>query len=140
MDVTPTVISLLELSSKDPIPREGQDLLPLLRGEQCGESAVVSSTVGARFVEDPPLDQAVRFSGYKEIRTGSGQQMCFDLQADPGENHDVSNQYPDRVKELQAHVDEHLRRVTQTRPDKIAATPTPDEEVIARLRDLGYVE
>jgi arylsulfatase A-like enzyme len=138
LDIMPTILDLCDCSP--PEGMEGASLLPLwARPDEAGYEGGVSISETLR---DSWHIIAIRTEFFKYIwdKRRADRPLLFDLQADPGEKHDVSSQYPDRVKELQAYVDEHLRRAKQTMPDNIAAAPTPDEEVIARLRDLGYVE
>jgi arylsulfatase A-like enzyme len=91
---------------------------------------------------DPWRRIAVRTEGFKYIWDSKrpNQPDLYDLRADPAEKQNVSTHFPQEVRRFQASVDMHLRRVTETEPVTAAPRLEHDEEVIRRLRDLGYVE
>jgi hypothetical protein len=62
------------------------------------------------------------------------------LRTDPAEKQNVSARYPQEVSRFQASVNTHLQLVAETEPVTSAPELELDEEVIRRLRDLGYVE
>jgi arylsulfatase A-like enzyme len=85
---------------------------------------------------------AVRTEAFKYIwdNQNPNQPELYNLEVDPGEKHNVSGEYPQELKELQAHIDAHLRRVAETKPADISPEPEFDDEIIRRLHDLGYIE
>jgi arylsulfatase A-like enzyme len=85
---------------------------------------------------------AVRTETFKYIWDNKhpDQPELYNLQADPKEMKNVSEQYPQEVRHFQACVDTHLRRVAATEPQTIPPELEHDEEVLRRLHDLGYVE
>jgi arylsulfatase A-like enzyme len=91
---------------------------------------------------DPWHRIAVRTEAFKYIWDNKrpDQPDLYDLRADPAEKHNVSASYPQEVGQFQARVDVHLRRVAETEPTTAAPKPELDEEVIRRMRDLGYME
>ena len=91
---------------------------------------------------DPWHRIAVRTDTFKYIWDSKrpDQPELYDLRADPAEKKSVSSSYPQEVSKFQAIVDTHLRRVAETEPATAAPKPELDEQVIRRLRDLGYVE
>ena len=85
---------------------------------------------------------AVRTEAFKYIwdNRRPHQPELYDLRADPGERQNVSERHPKEVSRFQASVDAHLRRVAQTMPASTSPEPELDEDVISRLRGLGYIE
>jgi arylsulfatase A-like enzyme len=84
---------------------------------------------------------AVRTEEYKYI-WDSNQPLTprlFNLQTDPGENHNIASEFPRVVEELHIHVDKVLQEGEKTKSEKLSA-PDLDEGMMSRLRDLGYVE
>lgn len=129
VDITPTLLSLLGL--EDDQTRYGADQRAALSGSGCAPGAVVSTTVGGRFVESPPIDNAVRVDDHKFIHKGAGEQQCFDLVADPGETADIGGQCP-------ASVQQTLATALELRGD--VTGPEMDPETQEALRALGYIE
>ncbi|HZD57306.1 MAG TPA: hypothetical protein VE136_11315, partial [Anaerolineales bacterium] len=68
------------------------------------------------------------------------QAEVYDLKSDPGERHNVKEQYPEQVSKFQLALDAHLREVAQTNLLNQPSTVEIDDRMQARLRDLGYVE
>jgi hypothetical protein len=64
----------------------------------------------------------------------------FDLQTDPGEKMNIRDQFPQVVREMHEYVEAQLARMQATMPAEKNSAPDLDEEIIARLRGLGYVE
>jgi arylsulfatase A-like enzyme len=91
---------------------------------------------------DPWHRIAVRTEAFKYIWDSKrpNQPDLYDLRADPAEKQNVSTHYPQEVSRFQAQVDAHLRRVAETEPVTTPPKLELDEEVITRLRDLGYIE
>jgi hypothetical protein len=91
---------------------------------------------------DPWHRIAVRTEAFKFIWDNKrlDQPELYDLQADPGEQQNVSAQYPRQASRCQACIDAHLRRVVETEPATLAPEPEFDEAMMRRLRDLGYAE
>ena len=63
----------------------------------------------------------------------------YALLADPEEQHDVSDRYPEMVHELQSHVTSQLQRASATSSSSPIVEPGLDQAVVARLRNLGYL-
>lgn len=135
-DVTPTVLGLLGL--EDDRRRQGRDRGPELRGEPCREAPVLSTTVGARFTDTPPIDHALRTGTHKLIRLApraAGQAVdyaLYDLVADPAELSPVTADPP--LTDLRTVLDGALGEGTE------ASQPERDAATQEALRALGYVE
>jgi arylsulfatase A-like enzyme len=68
-----------------------------------------------------------------------GKVELYELEKDPGQKHNMSQQRPAVVNLMRDALDDHRERVTRLVPTKAAPhEPTPEE--IEALRNLGYVE
>lgn len=134
LDVTPTALGLLGVD--DGIARQGQDRGPELRGGPCAETPVLATTVGARFVDAPPVDHALRTRDHKLIALAprdageAAEYQLYDLQADPGE----LTPGPAEGSPLRTVLDAALERGGDVRQAE------SDEATRAALRALGYVQ
>jgi arylsulfatase A-like enzyme len=90
---------------------------------------------------DPWQRIAVRTEAFKYIWDSKrpNQPDLYDLRADPGENQNVSEHYPQVVERFQTSVDAHLNNVAATEPVTAVPELEMDEEIARRLRDLGYL-
>jgi len=140
LDIMPTILDLCDCSLPDGV--EGTSLVPLWNGEEERHNGTVAISERWRNVGDISHIIAVRTDSFKYIWDvyQPQQPRLYNLQADPAEKHNVYEQFPEKAQELQAYVDEHLRRAEQTTPDGDVLEPELDEEVVSRLRDLGYIE
>jgi arylsulfatase A-like enzyme len=137
LDLMPTILDLCGC----PLPADlmGTSLVPLWTQRE-GEYEVEVAISEMR--RDPWHRIAVRTEAFKYIWDNKrpDQPDLYDLRADPAEKHNVSASYPQEVDRFQARVDVHLRRVAETEPTTAAPKPELDEDVIRRMRDLGYME
>ena len=96
LDIMPTVMSAAGVGGEEKLKMDGENILPLLKGK------------------DQVLDRQLfwRYSGgkgwvsrdgnYKLIHSlYKGKTMLFDIEKDPYEHHDISEQHPDIVSRLQ---------------------------------------
>jgi arylsulfatase A-like enzyme len=139
LDIMPTVLDVLGVPAEDDM--QGRSLLPLLRGQELdGKPLFTSNGNGKQY--------AVREGDWKlivERRTGEGQ--LYELGGDPGEQRDVSADYPERTAQLRATLDAWVSENEQRKAAFEAARPgdgparlEPTDADIERLRNLGYVE
>jgi arylsulfatase A-like enzyme len=140
LDIMPTILDICDCAVPDGV--EGTSLVPLWNGVEDQYNGTVAISERWRNIGDISHIVAVRTNSFKYIWdiNQPHQPRLYDLQADPAEKYNVSEQFPEKVQELQAYVDEHLRRAEQTTPDGDVLEPELDEEVVGRLRDLGYIE
>jgi len=140
LDVMPTILDLCDCAVPDGV--EGASLVPLWNGGENRDNGTVAISERWRNVGDVSHIIAVRTGAFKYIWDVNQphQPKLYDLQADPAEKYNVYEQFPEKVQELQVYVDEHRRRAEQTTPDGDVLEPELDEEVVSRLRDLGYIE
>lgn len=137
LDLMPTVLDICGCPLSADLM--GVSLVPLWT-ERESDYKVESSISEMR--RDPWHRIAVRTEAFKYIWDSKRPDKpdLYDLHADPKETQNVSARYPGIVSQFQAEVNAHLSRVAETEP----LTPAPklehDQEVLTRLRDLGYIE
>jgi len=145
VDVAPT---LLELAGAPPLEGgaattaesrgtseaariDGRSLLPLLGGGTDERVAYVETLATQLDMDWSPL-LGVRTRQHKYIR--APQPELYDLREDPGETRNLALVQPERVRELDALVDEALEGALP-----LAASVELDDAERARLESLGYV-
>ncbi|HLE04340.1 MAG TPA: sulfatase [Anaerolineales bacterium] len=136
LDLMPTI---LDLCGCPPNGLMGASLAPLLT---TGDPVHESATALSEMRRDPWHRIAIRTEAFKYIWDSKrpDQSELYDLHADPGETRNVSTHFPAEVRRSQAAVEAHRRRVAETELATPVPEPEPDEEVMRRLRDLGYLE
>ena len=86
-----------------------------------------------------PSAEAVQDRQYKLIiEPASGAEMLFDLQADPGEEHNLSGQHPEVRRRLAGALDQ-WRRLCGPAGRETAYSSEEARALEARLADLGYI-
>ena len=130
VDVAPTILHAAGVAI--PADRKGHDLLeapaPTAPG---GIRDLYAETEYPRVAGWSPL-QALTDGRWMGIRSGASTEL-FDLQSDPGEQHDVSATQSSTAAALAARIDA-IRASATTR-----APGTVSKETAERLRSLGYV-
>jgi arylsulfatase A-like enzyme len=113
---------------------EATALNSVLAGEACEERLAIATTVAARYVEDPPVDHALRTRDTKYILHESGADEFYDLAEDPGETQDQSGQALQEVELAGAALSALLSTGVTMEAQLV------DEETLKALQALGYVE
>lgn len=131
VDLAPTLRDLVGLPAGT-APADGISRAAALRGGPCADTPVVATTPAGRFVENPPVDHALRGDGLKHIRHGAGGAVTFDLVADPGELHPLAV-----TDELTRRAEAFERLLGTGGP---TASPDLDAETRRALELLGYIE
>ena len=131
IDLMPTLLSLAGAAAPEGV--QGEDLAPLLHGEDVGPPAVIFST---GVIEKPDVF-SVRTQRYKLVADGS-ESALFDLVADPGETIDVSDRETAAAAELAELLKRHLME-SSAAGRLPARTVDIQEEMRERLRALGYL-
>jgi arylsulfatase A-like enzyme len=136
LDLMPTILDLCGCPLPDGLM--GTSLVPLWTE---GETQYTGEPAISEMRRDPWHRVAVRTETFKYIWDSKrpAQPILYDLRVDPGEKHNVSEQFPREVVWFQASVDEHRRRVAETEPSAMTPQPEYNETVAQRLRDLGYL-
>ena len=137
LDIMPTILHLADCPP--PTGIEGKSLLPLWQGDE--EAYPVTEAISEMWRDEWHII-ALRTETFKFIWDSRrpDQPALFDLRADPTEQHNISHQHPERVQHFRALVEAHRRRAAETRPSRAITEPELDDELTARLRDLGYLE
>ena len=85
---------------------------------------------------------SVRTEEYKYIWDNKkpDQPRLYDLQIDPNEQHNISANAPQIQAELHGHIEARIADIVKTQPEYTPVGPEMDEDMLRRLRDLGYIE
>src|SRR3954454_8348043 len=129
VDIMPTVADLVGA----PIgPTDGRSLRPLAGGEQADDPGSYFEALNANLTRNwAPLKGLLR-GGLKLVDLPLPE--LYDLNADPGEGHNLYAAQRDRARDLELRLDRLNAGTTAAPP------PGPlDSEAEARLRSLGYV-
>jgi arylsulfatase A-like enzyme len=137
LDIMPTVLDL----SNQPLLEGmlGTSLLPLMQEE--------AREYTAQFcISEMPREDwhriAVRNENYKYIWDSQCPEspLLFDLQVDPGEKQNIFPSNNQIIDDLHSQVKNVLELKEQTSPKDRSLVPELDENVLDRLRGLGYLE
>lgn len=138
LDLMPTVLELCGC----PLPAGmlGESLVPVWDTGDRRDSEE-SIAVSERW-RDTSHMIAVRTRSYKYVWDHQipGQSKLFDLRSDSGELSDVSAIHPDVAHRFDGYVNQVRDLAAETRSGEPAKAPDLDEEVVSRLRALGYIE
>jgi arylsulfatase A-like enzyme len=163
LDVLPTVLDLLDLrdlSGRDAAPSfSGRSLVPAMRGETLPPRAILAETEISRFYVADSLilgrwkliadrSGALQRSteGNVSLRArnasrGPPADYLFDLDTDPSERRDVSDQHHEIAEQLRGELDEMLRAAAaRGRGFEKSDERTLSVEEREALHSLGYVE
>ncbi|MCD6333378.1 MAG: arylsulfatase [Bacteroidales bacterium] len=99
MDLLPTLMDLCKLTYSQPLHLDGRSLAPLLL--QTGGPWLERTL----FVHNQRVDQPVKYKEYQVMTeqwrlVKRDKDELYDIEADPGQRHDVAALHPDLVKEL----------------------------------------
>lgn len=138
LDIAPTLLTLAGL----PLPStfQGQDLLPLLRGQPGEDRTHFARSLRHR------VDVVGLLAGpYKYIRRyapGQSREELYDLGADPAEQHDLAPARAAELAALRAQVERWLVDARAQRVHSVAGEVRVElsAEQLEQLRELGYVE
>ncbi len=137
LDLMPTLLELCRC----PLPENtaGVSMSPLWTGNEAEYQPTVSISEMWR---DHWHIIAIRTQSFKYIwdsQTPEDPEL-FDLRIDPGETNNVIAKFPELIQELQVFIEERLQQMNETRPVETIAEPELDDEMMSRLRGLGYLE
>jgi arylsulfatase A-like enzyme len=144
VDIVPTILAMLGSKQGDWAHQlQGQSLLP----EDQNDHHRPFTVVHARYrVEQGARERelmAIRTDDYKYIWTKNGHDELYHIKQDPAERHNVIDQTPTKVSELQALLRAWLSShgpVGNESQEYAALEVELDQEVESRLRALGYIE
>jgi arylsulfatase A-like enzyme len=135
VDVLPTVLETLGLPAVHEI--DGRSLYPLMRGEATSHrDAVMLSEAtwqAARGIRTPEW-KLIRF--LQPTLYGRSGVELYDVRADPDEQHDVADRFPEVVAELGDRLDHWVSAQLGGRPDPMHGVIDAGLPAIARLHDV----
>ena len=144
VDVLPTALELLGV--KVPLGLQGQSLVPYLARSgaggpgkpafsEYGTSGIHTIVqAGWKLVDNPKDFDPVCIPGAPPHHFPIGHEELYDLNADPGEQHNLASQQPARVAELRRMIADRFKGLAQrAKPQQIP------ERLRKELENLGYV-
>ena len=136
LDLMPTILDLSECHKPEGL--KGTSLVPLWMGNT---DKFQSSVAISEMWRDSWHIISVRKGIYKYIWDNKHPNLTrlFDIESDPDELLNLSFELPEIVQEYHLHVDEVLIEMERTMSRQVD-TPELDEEMLSRLRDLGYIQ
>ncbi len=138
-DLMPTILSRLGL--KIPSHARGRDIWPLIESD-AGGGAVFLEHAGRQLTGIvTPRYKYIKHLKNKSYNPGyilhKGKEELYDLQKDPGEQHDISSAKPKILKEMRAM----WKRLRDRRgKDFKGASAKVDDQTEEMLRSLGYTQ
>jgi len=156
IDVMPTLVELLGLDTEKlalpgPVRHDGQSFAAaLLQGKEPAERPIVSELLATRGGNYDHV-VAIHYSGlsflFDEFRgerlpdkSIQHVRMLFDVRQDPGQQHDLLAQSPDKVKFFE---EQHLKFLAQVEQDRSGLGDLQGVEISpemrAQLEQLGYI-
>lgn len=147
-DIYPTVLDLLNISDEESETQfQGQSVLSdderrkVVSEYMAAQPSMDSLTTKVGDVPDQvhQLDRrlrAIRVDGHKLIRSSDGEIELYDVENDPEEQTDLSDEYQDVVNELESELDDWLESFDQ---HTSSADPAVSNKTESRLEDLGYI-
>lgn len=135
VDITPTALELLGLPAAE--LSAGRSLAGALDGAPLDPGFALSE-LGANVV----MWEAVTSGRWKLVLDRIEERaLLFDLELDPGEQHDLAGEQPERVERLRAALRSEVTRAVEwaERFERSGEVPLSPRD-LERLRELGYVE
>ena len=132
VDVYPTILDLLGAQAPEGI--SGRSLLPLLKGSTLETEPVYLETRVPLVEYHWSALTGLASRNWKYIE--SSKPELYDLQADPGESHNVLEEHPDIAGEFGRRLDVLSRSFRTQEPGPAML----DQAALARLRALGYLD
>ena len=149
--------TILDLAGLPPSPSvQVPSLVPLARGEASAsggpilsELHVASSMGGEYDLDDPQMHTDRRYRLLREgplklVTSSTGQELLYDLAADPRETRDLSAERPRDLARMRGRMSQVMAALDlpplDAEPAVGDAAPEMDEATRERLRDLGYIE
>jgi arylsulfatase A-like enzyme len=134
IDVMPTLLGMTGIEKGLP-PMQGQDLVPLVSGEDAGDEAWAFASALPEETASV-VAQNDRLKLILDLETGAAE--LYDLGEDPGELRDLAAERDDLLDMMQRRVQAHLEFVGSFPSYRPTPTALSDED-IEKLRSLGYV-
>lgn len=132
IDVLPTILDLLGGKASPSV--QGVSMVPAFSGKQVDSNFSYEETLYGKLVNNWAPLRGIHTVDWMYIRAPKPE--LYDLKNDPGEIHNVIQQYPKKYREL----DEQLKLAIQAggkNANEIVSAPA-DAQTMAKLRSLGY--
>lgn len=131
IDIFPTIAEMAGLDADDGWERRGTDLREHIAGDAEPEQALCSApneemSELVKMAVRNPQDKLIWNIGEETVE-------YYDLDSDPDEQDDLSDQYPDRVHELKTLLEDEVKKS----PSDLEIEGA--EEIKNHLKDLGYL-
>jgi len=147
IDVAPTVLDLVGVLSKQ-IPMQGISLLPLLKGEKMDQNVPVI----AEATDVVPEMKCIRTNKWKYIYSVNikkfeeriliadhpDKEELYDLESDPGEQHNIQTQKLDLSERMKTRINTTLKKALSMKSEDKRITI--DSETKKKLKTLGYIK
>jgi len=135
VDLMPTILELVGLPA--PATLHGRSLAPLIAGDDVpwDRPVYAESLYPLLHYGWAPL-RSLRTDRFKLIQVPRAE--LYDLGADPGEQHNVHGDQPNRARELTAELDWLRGRIESHAPEE-GGGPEMDAQTLAQLQALGYM-
>ncbi|WP_424019001.1 sulfatase-like hydrolase/transferase [Halorientalis pallida] len=130
IDIGPTVCDLVGTDVPEAV--QGESLDPYLSGESSEDRTLIgTSSQGDRL--------AVRTPSWKFLWHRADERVeLYDLESDPEERRDVSDDRPEEVSRFRERLEEYLEEAAATNTELPDIDESPETK--QRLKDLGYVD
>jgi arylsulfatase A-like enzyme len=147
-DIYPTVLDLLNISDEESETQfQGQSVFSddvrrkVVSEYMAAQPSMDSLTTKVGDVPDQvhQLDRrlrAIRVDGHKLIRSSDGEKEIYDVENDPEEQTDLSDEHQDVLSELESELDDWLESFDQ---HTSSVDPSVSNKTESRLEDLGYI-
>lgn len=157
LDIFPTLVEILSVKDDELLRQlQGRSLLNAVRGENQREFAVAERSkhlqgferIWRRFPEADlrPWNywlKAIRTRKHKYIWRSDGKDELYGLEADPDEQHNISNEDPQLVCRMKKMLGDWLARIPQAALDDYlnlgaSAGVSADRDALRRLKQWGF--
>lgn len=140
-DFYPTLLELCGLSLKPEEHKDGKSLAPMLQGSEIGQRSLIWHYPHYGNQGGEPSSM-IRKGEWKLIHYyEDGRNELYNLQADPGEQQDISARYPNQVKnlwkELQAYLTQTGARYPMSDPEYDAQK---EKQYLQQIKDIKMPE
>lgn len=132
VDIVPTVLDLLGIDR--PKRLQGRSLVPLMQGKPAEEPEYYAENLSPKLTHDWG-ELRVLFEGRYKYIHGPRSEL-YDLETDPKELHDLASTMPGEVKRMR----EDLGQFMFDHTVGVSTTAAADDDVVQRLRSLGYLQ
>lgn len=105
VDFMPTILDLCKIKTGYTIPFDGKSLVPLMRDHRDWPSRYLFVDTQREEFLVKDKDACVMDDQWRLLKVADNTEL-YDVKADPGQLHNVANQYPDRVKAMEQAYDE----------------------------------